>query len=66
MQPQLAEIEYPESDGKPMWDNTLQADWIILLRTNLDALFADFVANIVLPIRVAPTNNYNLAQLYRS
>lgn len=53
MQPQLAEMTYPESDGKPMSDNTLQADWIILLRTNLDALFPDFVAANLLwyPIR---------------
>ena len=37
MQPQSAEIEYPESDGKPMSDNTLQAFWMILLYDNLDA-----------------------------
>jgi len=53
MQPQLAEITYPESDGKPMSDNTHQADWIILLRTNLDALVTDFVAANLLwyPVR---------------
>lgn len=44
MQPQPAEIEYPESDGKPMSDNTLQASWILLLYANLNALFPDFVA----------------------
>lgn len=47
MQPQLtvADIEYPESDGKPMSDNTVQARWIVLLYTNLDLLLpGDFVA----------------------
>lgn len=44
MQPQVAELEYPESDGKPMSDNTRQAFWIILLFSNLDARLACFVA----------------------
>ena len=44
MQPQMAELEYPESDGKPMSDNTRQAFWIILLFSNLDARLTDFVA----------------------
>ena len=44
-QPQLNEIEYPESDGKPMSDNTVQARWIVLLYSNLDLLLPDdFVA----------------------
>lgn len=33
------EIIYPDSDGKPMADNTLQALWIVLLYSNLRALF---------------------------
>lgn len=33
------EITYPDSDGKPMADNTLQALWIFLLYSNLRALF---------------------------
>lgn len=37
-------VEYPDSDGQPMADNTLQADWIILLKTNLDLIVPDFVA----------------------
>jgi Uma2 family endonuclease len=32
---------YPDSDGKPMADNTKQARWIVLLFTNLRALFQD-------------------------
>jgi Uma2 family endonuclease len=35
------EIEYPESDGKPMADNTLQFEWIQVLSGNLSALFRD-------------------------
>src|SRR4051812_19817321 len=30
---------YPESDGKPMADNTIQARWIFVLFGNLTALF---------------------------
>ena len=34
-------IEYPESDGKPMADNTLQFRWIATLQGGLDDLFRD-------------------------
>jgi Uma2 family endonuclease len=34
-------IIYPETDGKPMADNTLQLRWILLLVGNLMALFRD-------------------------
>ncbi len=34
-----AVIVYPESDGKPMADNTIQARWIFVLFGNLAALF---------------------------
>ncbi|GBF79423.1 Uma2 family endonuclease [Aphanothece sacrum] len=33
------EIIYPDSDGKPMADNTLQFRWITLIKANLDWLF---------------------------
>jgi Uma2 family endonuclease len=32
-------IVYPESDGKPMADNTLQFRWIVMLQGGLDAVF---------------------------
>lgn len=35
------EIGYPESDGKPMADNTVQFRWIVTLQGNLDVLFRD-------------------------
>jgi Uma2 family endonuclease len=35
------EIHYPESDGKPMADNTKQFQWIYRLAGNLEALFSD-------------------------
>jgi Uma2 family endonuclease len=41
--PQL--IVYPESDGKPMADNTRQARWIVIFFDNLLALLAE-VANV--------------------
>jgi Uma2 family endonuclease len=59
-------IVYPDSDGQPMADNTLQFQWIVLLKENLEILFAHdpqvFVAGDLLwypveghpEIRVAP------------
>ena len=42
-QPQTdtTEIIYPESDGKPMADNTRQFRWIVTIKENLEILFAD-------------------------
>jgi Uma2 family endonuclease len=34
-------VVYPESDGKPLADNTKQARWIVILFDNLLALFAE-------------------------
>ena len=34
-----AEIEYPDSDGQPMSDNTLQFKWIVLIKEGLETLF---------------------------
>jgi Uma2 family endonuclease len=36
-------VAYPESDGLPMADNTLQFDRIVLIKTNLDDRLPDFV-----------------------
>ena len=55
-----ADILYPDSDGKPMADNTLQFQWIVTIKENLDALYADrddvFVAGDLLwyPVEVKP------------
>ena len=35
------ENPYPESDGRPMADNTLQFEWIVRIKENLEILFAD-------------------------
>ncbi len=35
------EIVYPESDGKPMADNSKQFRWIVIIYTNLAGLFQD-------------------------
>jgi len=35
----VPEIEYPDSDGKPMADNTLQFQWIVTIKENLEALY---------------------------
>lgn len=34
-------IIYPDSDGEPMSDNTLQFSWIVLIKENLDILLPD-------------------------
>ncbi len=34
------ELIYPDSDGQPMADNTEQFQWIVLLKENLECLFA--------------------------
>lgn len=55
------EIVYPESDGQPMADNTLQFRWIVTIQGGLDALFRDapdvFVAGDLLwyPVQGEPT-----------
>lgn len=40
-QAELEQELYPDSDGQPMADNTLQFQWIVTLQGNLDALFRD-------------------------
>ena len=40
--PELRErIEYPDCDGLPMSDNTLQWYWMVLIKEGLEVLFAD-------------------------
>lgn len=39
--PASAEIEYPDSDGKPMADNTLQYRWIVTIQSGLDLMYRD-------------------------
>jgi Uma2 family endonuclease len=34
------QVIYPDSDGQPMADNTEQFQWIVLLKENLECLFA--------------------------
>lgn len=60
-----SEIIYPDSDGKPMADNTLQFRWITTIKTNLDWLFADnpqvFVAGDLLWYPVEGNNKKRVA-----
>jgi len=59
------EIEYPDSDGLPMSDNTLQFQWIVTLQGGLDALFRDdpdvFVAGDLLWYPVEGDNTVRAA-----
>jgi Uma2 family endonuclease len=64
--PLVVKTVYPDSDGNPMSDNTVQFGWIVLLKENLECLFANnpdvFVAGDLLwypveghpEIRLAP------------
>ena len=53
-------IVYPESDGEPMAENTVQYEWISLLKWNIDVLFRNredvFVAgdNFIYPVEGNP------------
>jgi Uma2 family endonuclease len=38
--PQSSRVTYPDSDGKPMADNTKQFRWIVVIQQNLDWIFA--------------------------
>ena len=61
----LAEVEYPDDDGEPMSDNTLQFEWIVTIKGGLDALFRDdpdvFVAGDLLWYPVQGDNKTRLA-----
>src|SRR5580704_13312635 len=54
------EVEYPDCDGKPMSDNTLQFRWIMTLEGNLEGMYRHrndvFVAGDLLwyPVRYFP------------
>lgn len=55
--PVPVDIVYPESDGRPMADNTKQFEWIVTIKENLDALFPEvFVAGDLLwyPVEGSP------------
>lgn len=39
--PQSPEVIYPDSDGKPMSDNTEQFRWIVVIKENLEYLYAN-------------------------
>ncbi|HYQ92450.1 MAG TPA: Uma2 family endonuclease [Candidatus Competibacteraceae bacterium] len=58
-------IIYPDSDGKPMADNTKQFEWIVTLVDGLKALFADnhavFVAGDLLWYPVQGDNKTRIA-----
>jgi Uma2 family endonuclease len=58
--PRQTEVQYPDSDGQPMSDNTLQFEWIVTIKEGLEALFRNnpqvFVAGDLLwyPVQGEP------------
>ena len=59
------EIIYPDSDGQPMADNTLQFQWIVTIKENLELIYADtpdvFVAGDLLWYPVEGNNKIRQA-----
>jgi Uma2 family endonuclease len=59
------DIDYPESDGQPVAENTLQFLWIVTIQGGLDALFRDnpdvFVAGDLLWYPVQGSNTIRTA-----
>ena len=59
------DIQYPDSDGQPMADNTVQFRWIVKLQGGLDTLFRDdpnvFVAGDLLWYPVEGNNTLKAA-----
>jgi Uma2 family endonuclease len=61
LNPPRPAIVYPDSDGQPMAENTLQWTWMVMIKCGLDALFKDdlniFVASDHLwyPVKGDPT-----------
>ncbi len=59
------EVIYPDSDGKPMAENTKQFDWIVKIKENLERIFADdpnvFVAGDLLWYPVEGNNKIRVA-----
>jgi Uma2 family endonuclease len=59
------EIVYPDCDGQPMSDNTLQFSWIVKIKENLEILFANdpnvFVAGDLLWYPVEGSNTIRRA-----
>ena len=58
--PEIPEINYSDSDGNPMSDNTEQYRWIVMIKENLEIIFANdpnvFIAGDLLwyPVRYIP------------
>lgn len=62
--PPHSDVIYPDSDGKPMSDNTKQFRWIVIIQQNLEWLFADnpnvFVAGDLLWYPVEGSNQIRI------
>ena len=61
----VSQIEYPDSDGRPMADNTLQYEWIVTIKGGLDGVFQNdpqvFVAGDLLWYPVEGDNKTRVA-----
>ncbi len=46
--PPFGDLQFPDSDGEPLSDNTRQYQWIVTIQGGLDALLPDFVGGDLL------------------
>ena len=53
--PSIPQTLYPDSDGKPMADNTMQYRWIVRLVSNLKRLLQDQIAFVAGDLLWYPT-----------
>jgi Uma2 family endonuclease len=62
---QVKPIQYPDSDGQPMADNTLQYRWLVTIQGGIDAMFKNdphvFVAGDLLWYPVEGNNKIRIA-----
>jgi Uma2 family endonuclease len=62
---QATEVIYPDQDGQPMSDNTKQFRWIVVVKENIECLFADdpnvFVAGDLLWYPIEGNNKIRTA-----
>ena len=60
--PRSGEANYPDTDGKPMAENTMEFELLVTLKAGIDALIQDFVAGALFwyPVQGHPERDHPL------
>ena len=56
-------VHYPDTDGKPMAENTLQFEWIVKIKEGLDALAQELRVQVISSSAAQLTDEPNAAAL---